>query len=172
MIILILSSFVACKPNHIEGLRDECGCPICPKCRKCPECRECPKCPQPLPCPSCPECPDVGRCRMCPVCRECAPPVVFYVPKGALIDPLDAATPSRETENLIPGMCCRCPKRGSPAAADASKFIDNSTENAEEMRRTTSLQSRIEEYTKRFEENELKLKKLKRQVKKYRDMLY
>ena len=164
---LFFSAFFFLERKKVEGDRDECGCPVCPKCGKCSECRECPTCPTPIPCPGCPECPDVGRCVKCPVCKRCAPPVVFYVPRGALMDPMDSATPSSETENMIPGLCCRCPKRGSKKAAEDAKFVVNISTNAEEMRSTASLDSRIEEYKQKVEANRLRIRKLKQKLNEY-----
>ena len=145
--------------------RDECGCPACPKCPQCRACRKCPQCPTPIPCPGCPECPDVGRCRVCEKCRPCAPPVVFYVPKGAFIDPFDQGTPSPETANLIPGMCCRCPKRRREGEADAEKFVDKSEDENSDTR---SWADRIDEMKKKVEENRREIRRLKEKRRKYR----
>lgn len=151
--------------------RDECGCPVCPKCNPCRECRKCPKCPTPLPCPACPECPEVGRCRVCEICKPCAPPVVFYVPKGAFIDPFDEGTPTPETANMIPGMCCRCPKRKQEGVADAEKYVEQREEEEDETnsgeRMPQTLASQIEEMQRKIRENRKTIKKLKEKKRNY-----
>ena len=92
---------------------------------------------------------------------------LYVIPRfnTAFIDPFDQGTPSPETANLIPGMCCRCPKRRREGEADAEKFVDKSEDENSDTR---SWADRIDEMKKKVEENRREIRRLKEKRRKYR----
>lgn len=77
---------------------------------------------------------------------------------------------SPETSNLMPGTCCRCPRRAAPGAADASKFIDRAAVNGDYSKkqvrdRSGETNARISDLKAKVEANRKKIKALKARAK-------